>query len=326
MKRISFFLSVLFLLVCGQATKAQGEMPFAQFWTARTYYNPSFAGETEKIRLSGIYRYEWSRLQNAPQRVFLSADMPMEFLGMQHGIAVLTHAHSVGNKRNNLFAIQYAYKYLMGKGALNIGIQAGMQQMNFDPASLRIITDSTQNNRKTVAFNGTEKNVPIFNAGVSWTSQELFIGAAAININAPRFYAAGDSVASSPLLNDSTLSRLPLSYNFSAGYNIRLLNSLIQIQPMIFVQTDLKKTQLQTAFRMIYDEKYSLGASWRSRQGYSFFAGVVVQDIGISYAYDLHTSGIGKESGGSHEIAFSYRLSFDLFNKKPQPHKSVRLL
>ncbi len=95
---------------------------------------------------------------------------------------------------------------------------------------------------------------------------------------------------------------------------------------MIFVQTDLKKTQLQTAFRMIYDEKYSLGASWRSRQGYSFFAGVVVQDIGISYAYDLHTSGIGKESGGSHEIAFSYRLSFDLFNKKPQPHKSVRLL
>ena len=293
---------------------------------SRSYYNPSFAGETDKIRLSGVYKYEWAGLQYAPQHILLSADMPVELLGAKHGVGLITHTYSVGNERNNLLAAQYTFKYKIAKGSLNMGLQAGLQQINFDPASLRIINDSTQNNRQTIAFNGADKDLFVFHAGLSWTSKSLFIGAAASNINAPRFYAAGDSISAAGLPNDSTLSQLPTSYNFLMGYNIPVLSSLIQIQPMFFVRTNFNETQLQAALRLVYGEKHSVGVSWRGAQGYSFFAGTVIQDVQISYAYDLHRQGIGRESGGSHQVAFGYRLPIDLFKKRPQPYKSIRLL
>lgn len=324
-KRRIILLSALFLL-CITKMQAQWEVPFSQFWTVKNYYNPSFAGETDKIQVSGIYKLQWTNIENAPKHIFLSADLPVEFLGLQHGIGIQTYSNAIGNERNSLFAAQYTFKQKIGKGMLNIGIQAGMNELNFDAGSVRVTIDSTQNNRKTIKANPTDKKTFDLNAGISWTSKNFYIAAGAMHMNQRTFYSMNTFSDSGSAVNDSTLSKIPISYNFMIGCNITAFYPLFEVQPMVLVLTDLDDTRLQTALRMVYNKKYSAGVSRNGKEGYSFFAGAVVQDIEIGYAYDLYTSGIGKESGGSHEVSVRYRFPIDLFKRKPMPYKSIRLL
>ncbi|MDO5523491.1 MAG: PorP/SprF family type IX secretion system membrane protein [Bacteroidia bacterium] len=322
-KRRIVFLIVL--LLCIIKMQAQWDASFSRFWAVKTYYNPSFAGESDKIQVSGTYKYEWAGIENAPKHIFLSADMPVEFLGMRHGVGVLTYNNSIGNERNSIFAAQYTFKHRIGKGTLNIGIQAGMHELNFDAASIHLTTDSAKNNRKTIQFNPTDKKNIDLNAGISWTGKNFYIGAAALHITSPSYYSMPNPGASGDVVADSVFSKIPVSYNFMSGCNITLFYPL-EIKPMFFVQTNFSDTRLQTVLQGVYNKKYSAGASWRGKAGYSFFAGAIIREIEIGYAYDLHTSGIGRDSGGSHELSVRYRIPIDWWNKKPMPHKSIRLL
>lgn len=326
MGKLKTFLLIVFLFAGASFAQAQWDAPFSQFWTVKTYYNPSFAGETDKMQVSGAYKLEWVGIDKAPTRYFAAVDMPVEYFGFRHAVGLITHSHAIGNERNNLFAAQYVFQKKTAKGSFNIGVQAGIHQLNFDAASLRITADTTKNNRKTVSFNPTDKKVVDLNAGISWTSKNFFIGASALHINEPAFFSVGDSVPAGNLRSDSTQSHITRTYNFMGGCNISLFRTLVEIRPMVFALTDLTNTRWQAALRAVYNKKYSVGASWRGSDGYSFFAGAVVEAVEIGYAYDWHTSGIGKESSGSHELSVRYRFPFELFSKKRMPYKSVRLL
>lgn len=306
--------------------QAQWEVPFSQFWTAKTYYNPSFAGETGKIQISGIYNYRWTNIKDAPKHLFLSMDMPVEFLGLQHGIGIQTLSNVTGNKQNTLFAAQYTFNQKFGKGILRIGVQAGMLELHFDASSLQLTTDSAKNNRKTISTHLTDKKALDLNAGISWTTRNFHAGAAVMHLNQPSFYTTQSPVPPENVKADSIRSRIPLSYNFMAGCNINVFHPLVEVQPMVLLLTNLTGTRLHTAVRMVYNKKYGAGVSRNGKEGYSLFAGTVIKNIEMGYAYNGYTSGIGKGSGGSHEVNFRYRFPADLFRRGPMPYKSIRLL
>ena len=95
---------------------------------------------------------------------------------------------------------------------------------------------------------------------------------------------------------------------------------------MFFYQTNGTDVYKSFAVQIAYDEKFSAGGAWKGNDGYALFAGVKLMDIELNYAYDIYQSGIGKESNGSHEISFRYHFPIDFKHRKPQPHKSIRLL
>ena len=111
-----------------------------------------------------------------------------------------------------------------------------------------------------------------------------------------------------------------------AGCNINVFHPLVEIQPMALLMTSLTDTRLHIAVRMVYGKKYSAGVSRNGKEGCSLFAGAVIKNIEMGYAYSMYTSGIGKGSGGSHEVNFRYRFPVDLFRREPMPYKSIRLL
>lgn len=316
-------LSFLHFFACVQA---QWSTPFSDVWTAKSYFNPSFAGATEKIAVSGIVKYPWAGIDNAPKHFFLSANMPVDFLGMRHGIGFLSHTATVGKEQNNLLAVQYAFKRKIKGGTLNIAVQAGVWRLGFDASSLRIAIDSTKNNRKRIESNLTDRKTIDFNAGISWTKKDFYIGTAVMHINRPKFYAVNNSTVAGIVSSDSVLSRIPLSYNLIARYNIVPFHPLLEIQPVIFALMEPSGIHWQIALQTVYRKKYSIGISQRGKGGYSFFAGAVVREIEFGYTYDLHTSGIGKESGGSHEVGIRYRLPIELYRSKKMPGKSIRIL
>lgn len=304
--------------------QAQWDDPPGQYWTTKSYLNPAFAGETEAIRTNALYRYLWNGIESAPQQILLTADMPFEFFGKRHGAGLVAYTETVGELRNSLLAAQYSFKKETGKGFLNIGLQAGVYDLDFDAGSKYIFSDSLQHGRGILKVNPADKQVIDLSVGISWTGKSFFAGLSAMHINQPGFYAHNDSL-SADLQGDSTLSVIPRSYNLTAGYNITLFHPL-EIQPMVWMQTDLSTLQVQATLRLEYKKKVSGGASWRMDDGYFLFVGTVIRGAELGYAYGLHTTGPGQNSKGSHELCLRYNFPLDHFKPKRHPHKSIRLL
>ena len=323
-KRRLLFLSVIFLF-CAAQMQAQWDVSFSQFWTVRSYYNPSFAGEAGEIQVSGAYNYRWANIKNAPKHLFLSADMPVEFWGLQHGIGIQMFTNTAGNEQNSLIAAQYALNRKFGTGTFRIGVQAGILNLNFDATTVQLTADSAKNNRKTIRIHPADKKTIDLNAGISWITRKFHISGAAMHINQPLFNPLQSRVPTEDVATDSTSAKIPLSYNFMAGCNINVFHPLVEIEPLILLLTNFTSTRLQTAVRLVYNKKYSAGVSQNGKEGGSFFAGAVIENIEMGYAYNLYTSGIGK-GGGGHEVNFRYRIPVDLFKKEPMPYKSIRLL
>lgn len=322
-KRCFSFLCLLLLCNCLYLQAQWDNLP-GQYWTVRNYLNPSFTGETEAIRTTALYRYNWSGIENAPQQLYLTADMPFDFLGKRHGAGLVIYRESIGNLRNSAFTAQYSFKKKLGEGFLNFGLQGGIFDLQFDTGNKLILKDSLQYRRGFLKVNPINKQLINIDAGISWTGKSFFAGFSAMHINQPQFYAYSDSLSTN-LQNDSTQSIIPRSYNLTVGYNITPFHPL-EIQPMICIQSMGAKTQMHATLRLDYDKKVSGGVSWITDNGYLFFAGANIREIQLGYAYGLHTKGAGKISNGSHELYLQYNFPLDYFKPKRYPHKSIRLL
>ena len=326
---MSYTKTILFtvsLLLCQVSARAQWDVSLNQYWSNKGYYNPSVAGASEGIRISGAYRHRWSGMEGAPKTTIVTADMPFRFAGKQHGVGIVVSTEIMGSNNNSLLAAQYAYRQKVENGYLSAGVQAGIYRLAFDAVNLTLTSDSAANNTAMIRTNFTDKSVIDFNAGLSWKGQYFFVGVSAMHLSEPSFYAQPDSTTTNnEQTTDSIKYHIPRSYNFIASYNIPLFYSL-EIQPMIWVQGTNTATQIQATMRAIYKQKYSGGASWVKDDGYVFFAGARILDIEVGYAYSLHTQGIGKQGNGSHEIYIGYRIPIDSFDKKSTVGKSIRIL
>src|SRR5690554_2963530 len=308
-------------------------MLVSQYWEFKSYYNPSYAGETDYIRTATLYNNQWAGLENAPQRVILTADMPIEFLNRRHGVGASVLSENIGTLRNSKLAAQYNFIQPVGIGTLNIGLQAGVYNLDYDAGGLKLSTDSLQNSNKKIVVNSTKKQLADLSVGISWTTKNFYAGFSIMHLNQPGFYSIpsideynseSPNLKDNSLIEDSIKTNIPRTYYFSSQYNILLFNSL-KIQPMISVLSNYKKAYTQSTVRLEYNNKYSGGISYISEYGYTFFAGATIRGAQLGYSYTRHNIGIGKESSGSHEILLKYDFPLDYFKPKSQPHKSIRL-
>src|SRR5690554_1534243 len=142
MEKRRFLLIIPLLLLALSPVRAQWDASFSQPWAVRGYLNPSFAGEKGAIRTAALYRYPWSGIEDAPQQFVITADMPVEFFGRRHGVGLVAYTETAGELRNSLMAAQYSFKKEVANGFLNIGLQAGMHDLNFDAGSRNLMGDT----------------------------------------------------------------------------------------------------------------------------------------------------------------------------------------
>ena len=334
MRKWRIYFTIILQLCIVPLLHAQWEIPIGQYWDIKSYYNPSFAGETNYIRTTMLYSNKWTGIENAPVRIILTADMPIEILNQRHGIGVLVLTENIGELRNPNLAAQYSFIQPIGNGTLNIGLQAGVYDLNYDAGALILTTDSLQKNNKKIMANPTKKQLADFSAGLSWSSKNFYSGLSIMHINQPHFYSIPrlEEIKNetaipneNSVLEDSFKTNIPRTYFLTAQYNISLFNSL-KIEPMISVMSNKIQTYFQATLRLEHGNKYSGGFSYISDYGYTFFAGATIRGAQLGYSYTRHNIGIGKESSGSHEILLKYDFPLDYFKPKSQPHKSIRLL
>lgn len=288
------FIFIVLLVGCFGKLAAQWDAQFSQYWAVKGYYNPAFAGETDKIRAVALHRQQWVGIERAPKSFFVSADMPVQFFGMKHGVGVTAFSETAGLFTNTSLALQYAYKHSFGKNMLNVGMQGAMHNIGFDASGIQMSSgDSiaanpggTTNPGHSSAITSSEAAGHTFdlNAGIAWVARNYFIGISVNHLLQPSFD-----------LSENTVSHIYRAYYFMAGCNIRFSNPLYEIQPMTMVKSDIYITQVEATARLVYDKRFSGGASWRLNDGFIFFIGAKIKGIEAGYAYDLSTSEIGKE-------------------------------
>lgn len=326
MTKLRLYILLLLFVSCPVLIYGQWDIPYSQFWMAKSYLNPAFGGKAEQIDLAGGYKMLWSGIEDAPRQLHFSAVTPVDLLGLRHHAGIMVSNVSVGNERNSILSGIYNYKFKIGASTLALGIEAGVYELNFDASIYALQQDSIHGNLDKIVVNPADKKTFNLNAGIAWQTQRFFAGIAAKHITQPRYYYVDQIGTATDVSADSTYAKIPVTYNFVAGYNIKLFDTLFEMQPMVFGQTDGTNIYRHAAILLAYDKKFSIGISWMGNDGYAVFGSLRLWDIEVGYAYDIYKSGIGKESNGSHELTFRYHFPFDLNHKKPQPHKSIRLL
>ncbi|MDR2774152.1 MAG: PorP/SprF family type IX secretion system membrane protein [Tannerella sp.] len=324
MRRIVLLLFII--SDCAYMAQAQRDAQFSQYHAALGYYNPATAGTTGSLDIVALYRLQWLGWDNAPKTLFATASMPYRFLNKEHGVGVMVFNDVQSSIKSMLNAgLQYAFLKKAGNGTLRIGVQLGMVSLSDDGTKVILPVDSLGNpGDKDEAIPASKVGSKSFDAnfGVYYHTDSWYVGFASMHLLEPEF-------------DDENFSDfIERSYNFVGGYNIRMKNTLLELQPSVFVQTNINMYKINVTTRAVYAKKYSAGLSWRIDENIAgngwgdlvIMLGATFGKIEGGYAFDAPLSGMGISNMGSHELFLKYRMQLNKPKTGKSKHKSVRIL
>lgn len=296
--------------------RAQYDAQFSQYFMAMGYYNPAYAGVTGDLNATALYRMQWIGIERAPKSIFATADMPLRLGNTNHGIGATFFSESIGLFQNTHVSAQYAYKLKLLGGTLSLGVQAGIVSRSFDGTKVVLLsTNYHQSSDEAIPTTQVDGMGVDINAGLYYTRKNLYVGIAATHITEPEID-----------LTETVTTYIGKAYNFTAGYNIKTQNPLFELQPSVFLKTDLQSFQADITGRVIYNKMFNGGITWRVNESVVFLLGATIGKIQVGYAYDYPTSPIIKASSGSHELMARFRINLNKLKTGKYKHKSVRIL
>jgi type IX secretion system PorP/SprF family membrane protein len=153
-------------------------------------------------------------------------------------------------------------------------------------------------NQSDILAAGWNKLSPNLSTGIWLYSDNFYTGAAATQLfaNATANQAAGDNALRSHYFITS-------AYKYAPTHNLAFVPSVLVkwVQPL--------PVSVDYNLRMIYDDKYWTGFSYRQEDSFILLAGITLSHkLDLSYAYDLGVSSLSSKSAGSHEIVLGMRL------------------
>lgn len=313
--RVGRLICVFFFFCClSWDVFAQWDPQISQYWRVKTFFNPSFAAESDTLQASVLHRMQWVGMPGAPKTSIVSADMPLDFMGRRHGVGIVFMTEKLGDFSNTTVNAQYVYKKKWKKNMINIGLQAGYSSVSFDASEIKKI-ETEQDLEYALPTENTESSSFDAGLGVSWLGPDYYLGLSVTHLFEPS-YDIGEE-----LVVDAART-----YYFTGGYNIRFHNPLFRLQPSALVKTDGVVVQYDLTARVIYNNIFNGGLSWRKDDGFVFLLGLDIFGFDAGYAYDLSTSAISKASSGTHEFFLRYTIPMKKKKNGQYRHKSIRIL
>ena len=336
MRRPLLFTIVL-LLTCISLMRAQYDVRLSQYFQAKPYYNPASVGATEDLNILALARMEWVGIKGAPLSFFAMADMPLTLGKTQHGIGVVLLTESIGLFQNTHVALQYAYKQKLFGGVISGGFQIGLVNHYKQKLFGGIISGGFQIGLVNQSFDGskvemveseyhqqTDEAIPTsqvsgmgfdMNFGLFYTHKKFYAGIGMAHLIEPELQ-----------LGENAYSYIGRTYNFMGGYNIQLPNPLFELQPSVFLLTDLQSFHTDITARLEYNKMFNGGVSYRVNESVGILFGVKIGRFQAGYAYDFPITALGQATSGSHELCVRYSLKLKKTKTGKNRHKSVRIL
>ncbi len=316
-------LSVAFLIFWANADRLVGQdLIYSQYYNAPLLVNPAFAGLNNYPTFYINYRLQWPSISSVYETYSFSYDQYFKKMNSGLGLVLLSDDQGDGTLKTTQVGGIYSYNVrFRDDWQMRFGIQASYIQNRLDWDKL-IFFDQIDIERGPfdsagVPFPSTEQ-VPAnlsngyFDLGVGMLlfNPQYYIGISIDHINGAYNGFLQD-------IDDGTQESLPLLFSVNAGTQIIISednkgNPSTFISPNVIFAVQNGFTQVNAGAYMQMESLF--GGAWVRHtidniDAFIFSFGVNFNNTKIGYSFDLTTSNLGVQTGGSHEIAISIGLS-----------------
>lgn len=317
--------AVVALIAVSAAADAQIDAQFSQYYEVPSYYNPAAIGNGDLLRIRAGSRIQWVGIPKAPLTFVGVADMPVKLGSQRLGVGVMLQQESVGLYRSMNAGAQIGYKRKLFGGVLTIGAQVGLLDETFKGSEVKLVDgddyhQGTDDAIPTTDIHGTAFDVA---AGIFYSHPKFWVGVSGTHLTEPTVKLDTEGSTASESAYEFQAGR---ALYFMAGSNIPLKNTLFELQPSVFVKTDLSQFVGEANIRVRYNKFLIGGVGYRYNDAVIATIGAEYKNLFIGYSYDYPLSAISKASSGSHEVFAGYSLKLDFSEKNKNKHKSIRIM
>jgi len=278
----------------------------------RGYINPAYVGLHGSPVFNARLRIQWLNLGG--EQLFSSqnvgVDMPL--FPIKSGIGLTINNDLIGAQRASSAKINYSYSIKGKKALFNSGISAGLSQFELDGSKLIApqgeYGSSINHNDNFIPTTKQSSLAPSLSAGLYFKYNLIEVGATAQNLLANTY-----ELPSGIRISQTKHYTLFGKTTFDIGS--------FELAPSIMIYSNAKLIQQNFSFILTYNNNIWIGSAFRGYSNSSFdaisvIAGLGINNIKISYAYDFGLSDLSYYNDGSHEIALS--IEFENFIKQAQ--------
>ena len=287
-----------------QNSKAQQMPQFTQYMYNTIAINPAYAGSREVLSIVAMGRNQWTGFNGGPQTQTLSINSPLRNEKIGLGLSLIND--KAGYEDFTYVYGNFSYTINLGdKTKLAFGVDAGATSYN--------VSDELYNGVVTgndpYFYEKWDRWNPNFGAGLLFHSDKWYAG-----FSAPRLINNDGS-------SESEYKSLEqIHYFLIAGYVFDLSKS-VKLKPSILAKyTADAPASIDFTANFLFNEKFWLGASYRSNGQQAAFGALVdfqvTQQFRVGYTYELPTGEIRAYTSGSQEILLMYEFRFTKKNLK----------
>lgn len=300
---------------------AQQDVQFSQYMFNRIYYNPGVAGSGGAICINGLHRSQWVGFDGAPITQNVNVNVPIKMIGGGIGLSIVND--QIGFFNNISARLMYGYQLQLSNGTLGIGAGAtflnnqinGAEWVPADYASPGYIGDPTIPGTQETGFQVDA----VF--GVYYESQNIWGG-----LSTTRVIESSTEVGSS-FTGANTLIRNARHYYLMGGYNWAIPASNWDLRPSTLVKLSAGSTTFDVNVMGVYNNKFWGGVTYRLQDAVVAIIGwQATPDLRLGYSYDVATSALSANGGGSHEIMANYCFKIEIPPRPPGSYKNPRFL
>jgi len=293
------------MLILGvQNSKAQQMPQFTQYMYNTIAINPAYAGSREVLSIVAMGRNQWTGFNGGPQTQTLSIHSPLRNEKIGLGLSLIND--KAGYEDFTYVYGNFSYTIDLGERTkLAFGIDAGATSYKIsDELYNGVVTGNDPYfNERLDRWN------PNFGAGLLFHSDKWFAG-----FSIPRM------INNDGKSESEYKSLEQIHYFLIAGYVFDLSKS-VKFKPSILAKyTDDAPASIDFTANFLFNEKFWLGASYRSNGKQGAFGALVdfqvTQQFRVGYTYELPTGEIRPYTSGSQEILLMYEFKFTKKNLK----------
>lgn len=288
---------LVMLLFANITFYGQQEPQYTQYMYNASMINPAYSGSKGNMNIYFLYRAQWVGLEGAPSTTNVAMNKPVEGTNLGYGVALLND--KIGPSDQTQFSADLSYTIFLNKdNRFAFGLKVIGNLLNIDYTKLNQYTQGElilQNNIKN-------RFSPNIGAGVYYYNRTSYLG-----LSIPMML---DTKRYDDIVHSTANQRYHL---YLGGGKVFDLDYNLKFKPAFITKVVLgAPIQLDVSGNFIFNEKFTLGLSYRWSASVSAMAGFQISDkLFLGYGYDRETTKLSNFNSGSHELF----LSFDLFGK-----------
>ncbi|NNE27812.1 MAG: PorP/SprF family type IX secretion system membrane protein [Saprospiraceae bacterium] len=270
-------------------------------------WNPAFTAPGTDMIASAFYRKQWFGFNNAPNTAFATIQYPFVDMNMSAGASIISDKTGPVSKIG--LQLNYAYKLkeiLSRDDQLSVGITSYLFQYSFNPA------DEKFNDQGDIILSGTQQSGfnPSVGAGFAYFSKTeefdrdniFYFGLATLQSFSPDLkFDSGSANREQHIVANLGVKWMGYSHYIEPSFQMNYVNPEI-IDYILGAKYEMEET-------------FWAGVAYSSVNDYSFYGGVIMNDVGDRYT-SLRIGALASINGSlgtgpSFEFYIAYRSDKD---------------